>query len=62
MAAINPVDFLLGDTVSNAPAEVWRAAKRSLLDLIGVAAAGRTTEATWITHVVGSIGPPVRAA
>jgi 2-methylcitrate dehydratase PrpD len=52
MTTVNAVDFVLDQTVANAPREVWHAAKRSLLDLIGVAAAGRTTDASRIAHQV----------
>jgi 2-methylcitrate dehydratase PrpD len=41
--------FVLGDA-ANIPEAASIAAKRSLLDLIGVAAAGRTTQASQIAH------------
>jgi 2-methylcitrate dehydratase PrpD len=43
-------EFILGDPVMRCPAEVWHAAKRSLLDLMAVAVAGRTTTASRIAH------------
>ena len=50
MDGMGPLEFILGDAVSAAPPRVWREAKRSLLDLIGVAAAGRITDASRIVH------------
>jgi 2-methylcitrate dehydratase PrpD len=49
---VDPIDFILGNAVAAAPSGVWHAVKRSLLDLIGVAAAGRTTHASRIAHQV----------
>jgi 2-methylcitrate dehydratase PrpD len=52
MGRVNVIDFILKVAVASAPPEAWHAAKRSLLDLIGVAAAGRTTDASRIAHQV----------
>jgi len=43
-------DFVLGLAPEDIPDDAWRAAKRSLLDLVGVWAAGRTTPLSRIVH------------
>jgi 2-methylcitrate dehydratase PrpD len=48
--SVGPMEFICGRSVESAAVGVWRAAKRSLLDLVAVAAAGRMTEASKIAH------------
>jgi 2-methylcitrate dehydratase PrpD len=58
MMAIAPVDFLHDVTFGDIPAEPLMGARRSLLDLIGVAAAGSQTELSRIirNHAAGHFG------
>lgn len=49
---MNVIDFILGSAPADVPSAASHAAKRSLLDLIGVAAAGRQTPASQIAHSV----------
>ncbi|MGE3244145.1 MAG: MmgE/PrpD family protein [Pirellulales bacterium] len=47
---MNATEFIFGDALTDATPAAVNAAKRSLLDLVGVAAAGRRTDASRIAH------------